>query len=329
MNFKRDLINIVKHYFATEDISFVDKGDTSDFAARYCEMRIRRIDPRPRDVHFSREIHDSLGKLVHESDKEQSDLAIEAWHTVFYLRQLFVSGGRVQPNLSRCVENATTKDGLLWDYGMHHFHLCRNIEKSGFVKRSKYLLFAIVADTEVFFVDVRMHTDPEKLQWVRQSLLRIVNENWPALTNSRVLHGVSGSTLTDEEIRVLRDKNANHITNLGGQAVAPLGWGTNSRGGSIFCRVWGHKLVHEIEQHERYFYCQQDELRAKLKTAGNDLSGDTDFELVPLDSLNLSNEVTEILKRADCLSADLSKMGFAIVAAKTKTPIVVTLTEGQ
>ena len=329
MDIKSDLIDFVKHYFATEGISFKDTRDASDFAARYCEMRIRRIEPKPRFVHFSREIHDSLGGLANESDRESDDTAMEARHTVFRLRHLFVSGERVLPHLSRGVENATTKDGLLWDYGMHHFHLSRTLDDSGYVERSDYLLFAIVAETDVFFVDVRKHHDPDNLLWVRQDLLRIAYANWPKLTDERVLHSVSGDTLTDEKIRELRRKNVNHITKLGGQAVAPLGWGTNSGGGSAICRARADKLVHEIEQHERYFYSQPNELQEKLKTKGIDISGDMEFELVPLDSLNLSEEVIDILERDDCLSADLSRMGFAIVEARTKTPIVVTLTEMQ
>ncbi|MDE2997750.1 MAG: hypothetical protein OXU79_01575 [Gemmatimonadota bacterium] len=329
MNFKRDLIEIVKHYFATEGISFEDTGDASDFAARYCEMRIRRIVPRPRDVHFSREIHDSLGSLAREYDKEGCDTKFEAWHTVFYLRQLFVSGESVLPHLSRGVENTATKDGLLWDYGMHHFHLSRKLENSGFVERSDYLLFAIVADTDVYFVDVRRHHDPDNLLWVRQDLLRIVYVNWPELTDTRELHGVSGKTLTDKEIWELRRKNSNHISNLGRQAIAPLGGGTNFAGSSTLCRVWGDKLVREIEQHEKYFYSQPAELRATLEARGMKFCGDMAFELIPLDRVNLSEETVENLQRDDCLSAGLSKMGFAIVEATTRTPIVVTLTKGQ
>ncbi len=325
MNFKSDLIDIVKHYFATEGISFEEKGDASDFAANYSEMRIRRIDPRPRDVHFSREIHNSLGKLADESDRDKRDSAMEAWHTVFHLRVLFESGRRVTPHLSRNVSNSTSDDGILWDFGMHHFHLSRKLEKSGFVERSDYLLFAIVADTEVFFVDVRRHEDPEKLGWVRQDLLKIVFVNWPELTDARVLHGVSGDTLTDKEKKELRRKNINHVPNIGTQPVAPLGGGTNSAGGSTLCRVCGDRLVHEIKQHENYFYRQPDELREKLKAKGIEISGDMELELVPLDSLNPSTEVVENLQRECCLSAGLSKLGFAVVEATSRTPIVVTV----
>ena len=210
---------------------------------------------------------------------------------------------------------------------MHHFHLSRKLDKSGFVERSDYLLFAVVADTEVFFVDVRMHRDPEDLLWVRQDLLNIVHSNWPELTDARVLHGVSGNTLKDEEKRELRRKNINHIPNLGEQAVAPLGWGTNSAGGSTFCRVWGDKLLHEIEQHEKYFYRQPSELRAELEGKGIELPGDMEFQLVLLDSLNPPAELVESLREDHCLSRDLCRMGFAIVEATRRLPIVVSLVD--
>ena len=46
MDFKSDLIEIVKRYFTTiRYLLLKSTGDASDFAARYCEMRIRRIVP--------------------------------------------------------------------------------------------------------------------------------------------------------------------------------------------------------------------------------------------------------------------------------------------
>ena len=137
---------------------------------------------------------------------------------------------------------------------MHHLHLSRKLDESGFAERLDYLLFSIVGDEEVFFVDVRKYHDPEKLLWVRQDLLNIVHSNWPGLTYTRALHGVIGSTITDVEKRELRRKNANHIPGLGGHAIAPLGGGTMSDGSSAWCRAWGNKLLHEVEQHESYFY---------------------------------------------------------------------------
>ena len=89
MDFELDLIEIVKGYLWMEDISFEDNGDARDFAARYYEMRIRRINPTPREVHFSGELNDSLGKLIRETNAEHSEKALEAWRAVFHIRQLF------------------------------------------------------------------------------------------------------------------------------------------------------------------------------------------------------------------------------------------------
>ena len=57
---------------------------------------------------------------------------------------------------------------MLWDYAMHHRHLSRNVGQNAFVERSDWLLFVIVADEDAYFVDVRRHSDPDRLQWVRQ-----------------------------------------------------------------------------------------------------------------------------------------------------------------
>ena len=99
MNFKSDLIDIVKDHFCEKGIYYKEDASARDFAARYCEIRIRRIDPTPREVHFSDELNDSLGKLIRETNAEHGEKALDAWGAVFHIRQLFVSGGHVTPYL--------------------------------------------------------------------------------------------------------------------------------------------------------------------------------------------------------------------------------------
>ena len=319
MNFKSDLVDVVEDYFFEASISYEEGLDAQELAARYCEMQVRRIQPMPRRVHFSSELHDSLGKL-HKTNRE-------AWGAVFRIRHLFVSGSDVTLYLSKRVKNSTKRDGLLWDYGIHHLHLSREIDESGFVARADHLLFAVVANADVFFVDIREHEDPQDLLWIRQDLLTIIDSNWPELTESRVLRSVSGSTLTDEEKKELRRKNVNHAPELRQRAIAPLGGGTMADGRSAWCRLWGAKLIFEIEQHESYFSSQPADLRALLEAKGIDVSGRMEFRLVLLDSLSAPVELWEALQENDCLSRDLSRMGFAIVEATTEAPIVVSLME--
>ena len=324
MDFQRDLIDIVRDYFSQRDISYEGLDKAEDFAARYCEMRIRRIDPAPRHVHFSSELYETLGRLANETDSREREKASDAWKTVFRLWHLFTSGGTVPPYLGRSIQNATSCDGLLWDYGMHHFHLRSGVEYSGFIKRSDYLLFAMVSDKDVFFVDVRKHRDPQKLQWVRQDLLKIVHANRPEITNAHVLHGIQGSSLRDEQKKELRRKNVNTVADLGGLAIGPLGWGTLSNGGSVWCQMWGDKLLHEIRWHETFLSGQPEELRVALAAKGVAVPGVMNFRLALLDNIDASTELAEYLQEGNHASKGLCAMGFAIVEATSGYPVTIT-----
>ena len=324
VDFLADLADIVRGCLADEGIEYCGSGDPGDLAALYCETRIRRVIPRPREVHFSDEIHSSLGGLAREADADKRDGALEAWRTVFTLRHLLVSGEQVTQFLSKGVAEATSQDGMLWDFGMHHFHLRRRLDHSGrFVERSDYLLFAIIADDAACFVDVRKHHDPQGLGWVRQDLLRIVHSNWPALVESHELRSVTGDRLTDQKKQLLRKRNLNHVSEFGGKAIGPIGWGVMANGSSAWCRMWGLKLIHEIKQHERYFAGQPTELRRALVEAGAEPAERMEFHLVPIDSLSPTTELLEALRADQCLSKDLCGMGFAIVEATTGSPIRV------
>ena len=323
VDFRSDLINIIKSYFSSLGISHNEDGDAMQFATRYCEMHIRRIVSKPRRVHFSVEINESLRKLTEEIDLGQREKAQEAWNTVFKIWYLLVNGGDIAPHLSKSINNAHSQDGLLWDYGMHHFHLSLKLDASGFVERSDYLLFAILTDGDALLVDVRQHHDPEGLLWVNQDLLRIVHSNWPEITNSRRLHGVSGANITDREKKNLRDKNLNAVLELGEQAIAPLGWGTMADGSSTRCRVWASRLLHEIETQQSYFDSQPADLRSALEAEGIKLSGKMEFRLADLDNVDPSPDLLEALQGETHFGRNLCSLGFIIVEATTGYPLLI------
>ena len=63
MDFLSDLKLAIVSEFQRQGISFPESADLDHLASRYLEMRICRVEPVPRKVHFSEEIHDSLGNL--------------------------------------------------------------------------------------------------------------------------------------------------------------------------------------------------------------------------------------------------------------------------
>ena len=140
-----DLSRLIQDQFDKHGISYGSSMTLDRLVARYFEMNIRLIHPAPRHVHFSNQTYDSLGELSRRGKDDTS--ARNAWAAVFRLRQLLVEGANVNAFLSKNLRRATSWDGLLWHYGMHHFHLGSETNKDGFVKRSGHMLFAIVAIT--------------------------------------------------------------------------------------------------------------------------------------------------------------------------------------
>ena len=325
MDFLSDLTLAIVSEFRHQGISSPECADPGHLACRYREMRIRRIEPVPRKVHFSEEFHDSLGNLARYTDPKGQGKALEAWKTVFYLRHLFESGNTVMPYLSKEVNNTepTKSDGLLWDYAMHHLHLSRNDDKDGFVKRSDWLLFVVVSDQDVFFVDVRPHKDPEEFQWVRQDLLDIVHNNWPELTESRVLHGFTARKVTNAEKLELRRKNVNVAHEVGGRVIAPLGFGTSGDGHSKLCRFLADKLLHDLEQHQGILDSSSAELRVTFVEDGMPEDAEMDFKLVRRAELDMSEDQSAKMSSAEGFSRTLWLHGFVIIETYTRSLIIV------
>ncbi len=324
MTFKSDIERIVREWLDQQAIRYDQGLDTETLVARYLEMLNRRIEPKPREVHFSDEIHDSLGTLLRETHPDQQRKAVTAWGTVFFLYHEFVQGHNVNRFLSRRIRLLEKGDGLLWDWGIQHLHLNRAIESDGFVKRSDYLLFAIVAENDVYFVDVRTHSKPGRLEWVRQDLLQIVHSNWPHLTKDHKMAHGSGESLTDEQVKELRRKNMNYASAVDGDALLPIGGGTMADGSSAVCRVAAMRLLHEIDAHQEYFDTNRQEVADGLASAGID-GEQPRFELVSLDSIERPEKVVQALREDSCFSNVLAGFGFVIVESATRKPIVVTV----
>lgn len=100
-------------------------------------------------------------------------------------------------------------------------------------------------------------------------------------------------------------------------------------GGSVLCKIWADKLLFEIERHESYFRSQPEEIRITLRAKGVDVAGGIELKLVLLDSLDPTPEIVEILGAENCLSASLSRMGFAVVETISGSPVVVSLLHAE
>ena len=208
---------------------------------------------------------------------------------------------------------------------MHHFHLGRERGKKGFFERSKHLLFAIVAEMDAYFVDVRPHPPKDGIGWVSQDLLRIVHSNWPKLIEKSVLKGVSGVDLTDEQMQELRRKSCNYAMNLDGKAIAPLLGGTAVDGSSMLCTMLASRLMNELRYHADVLRNEEvcHAVIQDMRVRGIDMEPPIEFELVLLEDLTPTLELLAVLTDARCISRGICWRGFAIVDKKTRSPIAI------
>lgn len=343
MNFKLDLENIIKCRLDAAGIEYESDTSINNLASWYYDLLVRRIEPVPREVHFSEELNYTLGELssgkptseklaskelAKKTDTELEEEARKAWGATFRLSVLLETGCNVLGFLTKDIDylHLTKKDRLLWGLSIHHFHLGREPDKNReeFIERSDYILFAVITETDAYFVDIRAH--PKELEdWIQPDLLEIVWSNWPALIEAHALRGVKETVLTDEEKRILRMKNSNYATQFGDHAVVSIKGGTTADGSSLWGRIMGMRLLRAVEDNQRYFESQpaESELRSRFEAEGIEVAGGTEFQLVSLESSNPPPELIDALKDDQCLGKDLCHMGFAIVEATTQTAIVV------
>lgn len=100
--------------------------------------------------------------------------------------------------LHRSIFNA---DGLLAEWGVHHFHLSAepDLNDPRYVKRGGPLVFALVDDCAFYAINVYQHGD-----WERLSIVESLHRNWPEVISKYRLRGVAPEELEEQKQRTLR-----------------------------------------------------------------------------------------------------------------------------
>jgi len=143
-----------------------------------------------------------------------------------------VNGLNLNPRLSRNVRDIDFNDLLFNDWGINHLHLGSNLEDDGSISRTDDLLFLIVQEPILYFIDVL----PHKCGFTATSLLETIHRNWPDLLSPFTLQGVlaSKNNPTDKEIKQLRKSGVQIIIGLSdGCVYGPRGGGYSTAGTNV------------------------------------------------------------------------------------------------
>lgn len=206
-----------------------EQSDVQRVCIAYFNVKQRGIDPRPRQVHQSRE-------LAARALPDDITLGLQL------ITARAIAGEDLEPHLSERVVRPLTKDWLLSDWGIHHLHLRQ--------ERGDELLFAWLEPAAWHFIDVRDHSaldDPD--------LLEIVLANWPELLQPhRSIFPGRGDRLTAAQIREARRAGLQPLFPLSdGHVYLPRGGGLTTAGGSSARAVdRTHLLLRRARDHENY-----------------------------------------------------------------------------
>lgn len=205
--------------------------DQKDPLIHFFICRIRYPDDMPRTVHMSREIL-------------QQTLSAETQIALQNFKREVENGDPIFPYMSKSIEKSAFFDGLLFDWGFHHFHMGigRDNDDPRFIKRSDFLLVARIQSDQIYFIKIVPH---KNVEWYKDELVRIFADNWPDVAEAGRMKFVDGLTeKIDEKLRKkLRDDiHANSPVDLNdGRVYVGPNLGLISAGTPLIATLWAQK----------------------------------------------------------------------------------------
>lgn len=190
----KDWLEIIKEDLLESGYN-IDNHDNDKIAILYYSLQKRMISQKPRTIN------------KHENFVCPSELL----NGLSLIEDKIKNGDDLKPHQSKKLKKFDDKDGLLYDWGIYHFHLGTEMDSDGFIKRTGPLLYAMIKDENAYFIGVFNHG-----AWTMQEMLKIIHDNWPSAIIQYKLEGVTQleKNFDDNEIKHLRGANINTILEI-------------------------------------------------------------------------------------------------------------------
>jgi len=186
--------------------------DDRDVRFRYFDAQRRRIAAAPRTIEIA---DDLVCPPEHEA----------GWQI---LQEKVRRGEDINTHLSKRHASLLNPDGLLAEWGVHHFHLgvAPDPKDTAYVGRTGPLLYALVNDRTFCAINVHTHQSFED-----STILESIHRNWPEMISRYRMKGVTGGTWNRDQRRALRSKNANvFVVTADGTVYMPISGGVMASG---------------------------------------------------------------------------------------------------
>ncbi|MCI9639844.1 hypothetical protein AALA22_00090 [Anaerovoracaceae bacterium 41-7] len=206
-------LNRMAYNYLTE-LGYTDV-DQNRALYQFFNVQKRKIARKPRNIHKSKE-------FICPKDYKEA-------FNEFEMRAK--NGDDLNVFMSEKLKEANYNDGLLNDWNIYHFHLTRQFRDDGWAKRSKYLIFAYVTDTDLYMLQVYKHKDNHV--FAKQELVEIIHKNWPEFIEKNHFKGKPCVDIDEKGYNLLRKANISTFVTLNeDDCFGSIGGGYMSDGSS-------------------------------------------------------------------------------------------------
>jgi hypothetical protein len=266
MDFHADIMQIAKNMLDYYEVGYNDLSDDRQIIGRWVNVQLKLIRPEARNVVKSPKV-----TILSDPDTSTSLSLVE---------EKFRKGENVNPHLSKSIFQQDYTDYLFSDWGIYHLHLSTVVEGKYFMKRSNNLLFVMIRQQEVYFIDVRPHDE----QWVfaQKALLQIVHDEWPHILERFKLKGIVGLEREIDDpgkIAMMRKSGMNALHRIGNDYYAPMGGGITTAGTSLQVTIEVDKLYRMVRNAMDHVQKNQTDIAAKIGEAIGTFPSRLDFHL--------------------------------------------------
>lgn len=169
-------------------------------------------------------------RIVHNPSLICPPEVLQGWTM---LQQEIKRGDDLTPRLSRKILDVDYNDGMLNDWGFHHFHLGTSFDPKHprLVQGTRIVLVAIVDPSEIYPIDFVAHGN-----WGDRALLKKAISTYPERCERFRIKGLRDDVATpsiDEDVVKMRRCGVNSLSRFDDKLYSPLGIGVSTAGTSI------------------------------------------------------------------------------------------------
>jgi hypothetical protein len=262
-NFLDDIRRQLADRMQRSGIVLPGAATVDDVALTYFDFRRRQISARPRTVHRSAEL---LTNPVAVTYKRGLDAIIEDAETGKTLVPYFTEGWM----------NLEVHDFLFNDWNIVHMHLGgRRMKCPCVVERTGPVLFAFLADRDLYLIDVMPHGKSDPTAFAKKQLVQILHDNWGKMMERHRFEGVSNVEPNDDHSRWLLSRRRGTakkpsckfgmaVEVADGTVYGAMGGGMMSTGVSMEARRRSDSLLNHAVRLQKHWQTHANMIRDKI-----------------------------------------------------------------